>query len=209
VSLTTAQPLTNRFQGVGLARTTTSPALEWLWQYLQDVASPRILDCGAVRRSTAGALLGRGAKLYVADLISSLQQKKDYWDYSQKIPVFQTAKFLDQLPVIPRCSLNAVFYWQLLDLLPPQALAPVILQTYTYLQPCGVLFCILREPSLTKGADWIWWLDGLTTLNRDDGRSVPFSYAAFTNREMERLVPSHGTKTFLTRSGLREVLAVK
>jgi len=59
------------------------------------------------------------------------------------------------------------------------------------------------------GADWVWWLDGLTRLHRDDGRGVPFSYAPITNREMERLIPGGRAKTFLTRSGLREVLAIK
>jgi hypothetical protein len=202
--------MTTRFLGVESARSTTSPALEWLWQYLlQDVASPRILDCGLVRRSTVGVLLERGAKLYMADLISPLQQKKDYWDYSGKSPVFQTDRFLAQLPLIPRCSLNAVLCWQLLDLLPPEVLAPVILQMYLYLQPGGVLFCVLREPWLPGGANWTWWLEGLTRLHRENGRATPFCYAPITNREMERLIPGGKVKTFLTRSGLREVLAFK
>jgi hypothetical protein len=33
--------------------------------------------------------------------------------------------------------------------------------------------------------------------------------AVLTNREMERLLPSGSVKTFLTRSGRREILAVK
>ncbi len=209
MSVTTAQPLETGFLGVESGRTTTSPALQWLWERLEDVPNPRILDCGVVRRSTVGALLGRGAKLYLADLVSPLQQRKDFWDYSQNRPIFRTHGFLAQLPSIPRCSLNAVFCWQLLDLLPPEALAPVILRMFLYLQPHGVLFCILREPCLPKGADAVWWLESPTTLNRDNGHSAPFSYAAITNRQMERLIPFGRPKTFLTRSGLREVLAVK
>ena len=157
-------------------------------------------------------LLGRGAKLYITDLVSPLQQKKDYWDYSGNTASFRTDRFLGQIPAMPRCSLNAILCWQLFDLLPREVLAPIILQMNLYLQPWGVLFCILREPWLHKGADWAWWLEGLTTLNRDDrdaARSVRFPYAAITNREMERLVPSGRVKTFLTRSGWREVLAIK
>jgi len=205
----TAQGMTNGFPGLASARATTSAALEWLWQHLEDVASPRILDCGPVRRSTVGALLGRGAKLYMTDLISPLQRKKDYWDYSRETLVFRTDSFLAQLPPIPRCSLNAVLCWQLLDLLPPEVLAPVILRMYLYLQPQGVLFCILREPWLPKGADWVWWLDGLARLQRDDRGDAPFCYPPITNRGMEGLIPCGRAKTFLTRSGLREVLAVK
>ncbi len=209
MSVTSAQPVKTGFLGVTPARTTSSPALEWLWQHLQDIAGPRILDCGVVRRCTVEALLGRGAKLYMADLISPLQQKKDYWDYSRNTPVFRTDRFLTQLPPIPRYSLNAVFCWQLLDLLPPEALAAVVLRMFLYLQPQGVLFCILREPCVLEGADRVWWLESLTTLSRDNGCSTPFSYAVVTNREMERLIPFGRAKTFLTRSGLREVLAIK
>ena len=209
MSLTAVQPVKIGFLGVGSAGTTPSPALEWLWQHLEDVANPRILDCGVLRRCTVGALLDRGAKLYVADLISPLQQKKYYWDYSRSAPVFRADRLLAQLPPIPRCSLNAVFCWQLLDLLPPEALVPVVLRMFLYLQPHGVLFCIVREPCLPKGADIVWWLESLTTLKRDGGGSAPFSYAAITNRAMERLLPCGRARTFLTRSGLREVLAVK
>jgi len=209
MSLTAAQPITSRFLGVGSARTSTSPALEWLWKHLQDVASPYILDCGLVRRSTVGVLLNRGAKLYMTDLVSPLQQKRDYWDYSGNTPVFRTDRFLAELPVIPRCSLSAVLCWQLLDLLPPEVVGQVILRMYLYLQPQGVLFCILREPWLPEGADSVWWLEGLTRLHREDGCGARFRYAPITNREMERLIPNGRAKTFLTRSGLREIVAVK
>ncbi len=80
---------------------------------------------------------------------------------------------------------------------------------YLYLQPFGVFFCLLREPSLVRGMQTTWWLDDLTKLGRECGGSAPFAHAAITNREMERLTPVGSVKTFLTRSGVREVLAVK
>lgn len=208
VSVTTAQPVSTLI-GLEVHKPPTSPALEWLWKRLLDVAHPHVLDCGVVRRSTIDTLLGRGVKLYMTDLVSPLQKKKDYWNYSGNAPAFRTDKFLGQFPSMPLCSLNAILCWQLFDLLPREALAPVILQMCLYLQPCGVLFCILREPWLQKGADWAWWLKGLTTLNREVAHSAPFSYAVISNREMERLIPSGKAKTFLTRAGWREVLAIK
>jgi len=105
--------------------------------------------------------------------------------------------------------LAAIFCWQLLDLLPRDSLATVVLQLYMYLQPGGVLFCLLREPYLPKGGEPNWWLESLTTLGRDGNGSKPFPYPALTNREMEKLIPTGSVKTFLTRSGWREFLAIK
>jgi hypothetical protein len=155
-------------------------------------------------------LLRRCAKLYVADLISpALRGDAQFWDRNRKTPVFRIDDFLAQLPKISANSLSAIFCWQLLDLLPHDALAHLVLQMYLYLQPGGALFCILREPYLPVGADPIWWLESLTNLRKNGQASRPFPYPAVTNREMEKLIPTGSVKTFLTRSGLREVLAVK
>lgn len=201
--------LTN-FKRTETGGTNISRGLEWLWQHLKDTSFPHILDCGPVRQSTAGVFLRRGAKLYLVDLISpALHGDARFWDRSRKTPLFQIDDFLAQLPPIPPGSLSAIFCWQLLDLLPRDSLAALVLHLYLYLQPAGVVFCILREPYLPTGAEPVWWLESLTGLRRDSDGHKPFPYPALTNRGMERLIPTGSVKTFLTRSGLREVLAVK
>ncbi len=80
---------------------------------------------------------------------------------------------------------------------------------YSLLQPGGVLFCILREPYLAAGAEARWWFETLTVVGSSAGKQKPFPYPAVTNREMERLFPGGNVKTFLTRSGRREVLGIK
>lgn len=207
---------TTRLQGpTKSTRAASGPAslsfgLEWLWQHLRDVRQPHVLDCGPVCRATVEVLLRRGAKVYVADLVSpALQGDTRFWDRSRKTPIFRIDDFLAQLPKIPPASLSAIFCWQLLDLLPRDALAALVLQMYLYLQPNGVLFCLLREPYLPSGVEPIWWLETLTMLRKDSEGSKPFPYPALTNREMERLIPTGSVKTFLTRSGRREVLAIK
>jgi hypothetical protein len=80
---------------------------------------------------------------------------------------------------------------------------------FLYLDFGGVLFLILREPHLEKGADTMWYLE---TLTRVAGRPVsdkPFPYPPLSNREMQRLVPAGIAKTVMTRSGVREVLVVR
>jgi hypothetical protein len=192
------------------ARITPSPALEWVWNYLRDVPQPHILDCGSFRASTAKTLLRRGAKLYVADLVGPLLEgAPQLWDRSRKLPIFRTDAFLAQLPRIRAGSLSLVVCWQLLDLLPHDSLAAVVLQTHSYLQPGGVFFCILREPYLAAGADVVWRLETLTSLKKEREGTRPFPYKAITSREMERLLSTDNVKTFLTRSGFRETLAIK
>jgi hypothetical protein len=192
------------------AKGSPSRGLEWLWQYLRDIPHPRILDCGPIRQSTVSILMRRGVKLYVADLLTPLQKEApQFWDRSQKMPRFRLDAFLEQVPPIAPASLTAVFCWQVPDLAPRAALPGFMARMVSYLEPGGVLFCLLHEPHLPEGAGTTWWLEGLTNLGSrcDDNR--PYPHPPITNREMERLNPGGSVKTFLTRSGLREVLALK
>lgn len=189
---------------------TASPALEWLWKYLRDVPHPQILDCGPVSQATVDVFLRRGAKVHVADLMTPcLKSLATFWNRSGKVPVFNAAKFLEQLPEFPAESLSAIFGWHLLDLLPREALPDLMNRWLASLQPGGVLFCLLREPNLGAGAEMRWWLVNLTALAFDPEGRKPFAYSALSNREMERLAPQCSVKTFLTRSGRREVLVIK
>jgi len=182
--------------------------LRWLWQYLEDIPRPYVLDCGPIRSATMRVLLGRSGRLYSGDLISPLK-RPDLWDRARKIAVFRTEVLLAELPPVPAASLSLVLCWHLLDLLPREALADVLLYIHKLMEPGGVLFCLLREPRLDKGADSAWELDGFTGLARPHEGGAAFPYAALSNREIDRLLPTGSVKTFLTRSGWREVLVVK
>lgn len=206
--LTKSQEDGTRSSSIG-ART-TSRALEWLWQHLRDVPSPHILDCGPVFQSTLDVLLRRGAKVYVADLITpALRDESPFWSQAGKTRVFLIEEFLAQLPPIPSGSLSIVFCWHLLDLLPRDVLPRLVARLYSYLSPGGVLFCLLREPYLTAGAETGWWLEASTVLGTGEESGNPFSYPAITNRETERLAPGGDVRTFLTRQARREVLGIK
>lgn len=190
--------------------TLPSFGLRWLWQYLEDVPRPQALECGPLHSATVRVLLTRCGKLYRCDLISPLGPKEpSLWDRSAKTPVFRTEVLLTGLPEVPPASLSVIFCWQLFDLVPHDAIAEVALRFHRLLAPGGVLFCMLREPRLEKGADPDWQLEGLTDLVRVREGSKPFAYPALSNRELDHLIPTGSVKTFLTRSGWREVLAVK
>ncbi len=194
----------------GTARTNASRSLDWLWARLQDNSNPHVLDCGPIQNPTVKVLTERGSKLYVADLVSLARHgEEELWDRAGEAPVFRTERLLSELPAIPPGSLSIVFCWQLLDLLPREALANVIRRIYLHLEPNGVLFLILREPHLTTGSDTLWYLETLTKLAARNAAQKPFPYPPLSNRELERLIPAGIAKTVLTRSGLREVLAVK
>lgn len=202
--------LTTARQAPSTAAGPPSRALEWLWQHLKDTRNPRVLDLGPVSQATLDVLVRRGAKLYVADLITPARRgDPELWDRTHKQPVFRLAEFLTHIPAIPAESLSAIFCWHLFDLLPRDSLAGVIERLCSFLRPGGGLFCLLREPLLAAGAETDWWLEssiGLTSTG--DGRA-PFPYPAVTNRDMERLAAACSTKTFLSKSGRREVLAIK
>ena len=189
----------------------TSPGLQWLWQHLSNQRHPHCFECGPIRQSTLDVLLLRGAKVYHADLITPVQQNNlVFWSRQEgKKPAFLVNDFLAQIPPIPAESLSAICCWGLLDILPHEALPRVIERFHSFLQPNGVLFSILREPSVAAGAETRWWLESLTVLGSSDNTHKPFPYPALTNRQMEQLFPGGDVKTFLTRSGRREVLGVR
>ncbi len=192
------------------APSSASPAFEWLWGRVEDVRRPHILDCGPVRQSTVNVLMKRGAKLYVVDLLRSAREGgRELWDRKPKQPVFLAERFLAQVPPISPETLSAIFCWHLLDLLPREALPQVVERFCSYLQPGGSLFCLLRDPYLAAGSEGEWWLESLTGLVATGQDRGKFPYPSLTNREMERLAPGCTIKTFLTRSGRREVLALK
>jgi len=199
------------FQGSrNLPPAAPSRALEWLWQHLRDVKHPHILDCGPVHPTTIGVLLKRGSKLYLSDLITLARDADPkFIRRLGKTTVFLTDAFLENIPPIPPDSLSVIACWHLLDLLPREAIPGLLERSWTYLRTGGVLFCLLREPSLVIGAGTRWWLDSLLTLRSDVESKLPFPYPVLTNRDIERLVPGGNVKTFLTRSARREILAVK
>ncbi len=187
-----------------------SPALEWLWGLLRDVPHIRVLDCGPVSPQTAQILFKRGAKLYIADLIAPLQRRDAlYWERKDKQLVFRTQDFLALLPAIPAATLNLALCWHLLDLAPPEALADVVKKIYGLLEPGGIMFYLLREAYLPAGVDTAWWLDSLKTIQVKGQGKIAFPYPAISNREMEKLAPGGSVKTFLTRTGRREIVVLK
>jgi len=188
----------------------SSRALEWLWQNFRDVKRPHILDCGPACQRTLDVLLKRGAKLYITDLVTLARQADPkFIRRLGKTTVFLLGEFLQNLPPIPPDSLSAIACWHLLDLLPREALPGLVAKLWSFIRPGGVLFCLLREPSLANGAGTRWWFESLMALGSDAETKLPFPYPALTNREIERLVPSNNVKTFLTRSARREILAIK
>jgi predicted neutral ceramidase superfamily lipid hydrolase len=59
----------------------------------------------------------------------------------------------------------------------------------------------------SSGIDYV--LVAATHTHSGADSHKPFPYPALTNREVERLFPGGNVKTFLTRSGRREVLGIK
>ena len=143
--LSTSQQAAGKSASAGAGAPNASRALDWLWRHFQDIARPHILDCGPVSQATLNVLVRRGAKLYVADLVTPARRKDpQFWDRRQKQPVFRVEEFLSQLPDISSGSLSAVFCWHLLDLLPADSLPALVERLCSYLQPGGEFFCLLR-----------------------------------------------------------------
>ncbi len=208
--LSTVLQNSRRSTPVAAAPPGASRALEWMWAHLRDERHPGVFDCGPVSQATLDVLRRRGAKLYVTDLVTPARSgAPEFWDRSRKQPVFRVDEFLAQLPSIAPESLTAVLGWHLLDFLPREALPAVVERLCSCLRPGGALFCLMREPLLSAGAETAWWLEQLLVLGSSREGREPFPYPSVTNREVERLAPACVVKTFLTRSGRREVLVLK
>jgi len=187
-----------------------SQALDWIWNYLQDVATPHVLDCGAVSSATVGVLTKRHAKVYVADMIAPLQRDSPaYWRQEGKQMLFCLDELLKQVPRVPPGSLSLVCCWHLLDLVPRDYVPDLVQLFLSLLGPGGIFFCFLREPSLALGKDGRWWLETLTTIGAEGEGAGAFPYAPLSNREIEKLTAGCSLKTFLARSHRREVVVLK
>lgn len=187
-----------------------SQALEWVWNYLQDVPGPHVLECGSVSSSTVSVLMRRHAKLYVADLIAPLQRDDPtYWRHSGKQTIFCLDELLQRIPDIPPASLRLVFCWHLLDLVPRDHLPDLVSFLLALLEPGGIFFCFLRESNLVSGKEGRWRLDNLTTLGAEWEGIGEFPYAPLSNRDVEKLTAGCSRKTFLTRSHRREVVVLR
>lgn len=187
-----------------------SQALKWIWNFLQDVKNPHVLDCGTVSSTTVSVLMRREAKVYVADLIAPLQRGDPaYWRQVDKQVMFRLDEFLKQIPDIPPASLQLICCWHLFDLVPREYLPGLVTSMLSLLAPGGILFCFLREPNLAAGLEGRWWFENLTTLGAAREGSGQFPYTPLSNREVEKLASGCSLKTFLTRSHRREVVILK
>jgi len=164
------------------------------------------MDCGPLHSTTTRVLLARCEKYYQADLITPVEhQDASLWDRSGKVHLFRAEALLGDLPPVIPSTLSAIFCWHLFDLVPRDAVPDLALRFHQLLHPGGVLFCLLREPRLEKGADPEWRLENLTDVVRIREGVRTFAYPALTNRDLDRLMPTGSIKTFLRR----EVLAIK
>lgn len=187
-----------------------SQALQWVWNFLQDVDCPHVLDCGAVSSSTVGVMVKRHAKLYIADLIAPLQRDDPkLWRKEGKQSIFCLDELLKEVPDVPPVSLNLICCWHLLDLVPREQSPDLVNRLLSLLAPGGIFFCFLRESNLAVGRETKWRFETLTTLGAEDAGSGSFQYAPLSNREIEKLTAGSSLKTFLTRSHRREVVVLK
>jgi len=187
-----------------------SQALEWIWNYFQDVATPHVLDCSTVSSATVSILIKRNAKFYVADVIAPLQRDAPaYWRQEGKQTLFCLDELLKQVPRIPPGSLSLICCWHLLDLVPRDHVPELVRFFVSLLGPGGIFFCFLREPNLALGKDGRWWMETLTTIGAEGEGTGAFPYAPLSNREIEKLTAGCSLKTFLTRSHRREVVVLK
>lgn len=187
-----------------------SQALQWIWNFLQDVDCPHVLDCGAVSSATVSVMVKRHAKVYVADLLAPLQcDDPKLWRKEGKLSIFCLDELLKDVPGVPPSTLNLICCWHLLDLVPREQLADLVNHLLSLLAPGGIFFCFLRESNLAEGREARWRFETLTTLGAEEAGSGQFPYAPLSNREIENLTAGCSLKTFLTRSHRREVVVLK
>ncbi len=204
------QERSHRKDTSGHSSVVSSQALQWIWNYLQDVPDPHVLDCGAVSSATISILTKRHSKVYVADLIAPLQRGDPaYWQQEGKLTLFRLDRLLEEIPTIPPATLNLICCWHLLDMVPRDYVPDLIRVFLSFLRPGGIFFCFLREQNLAQGKEGRWWLESLTELGAQYEGSGQFPYPPLSNREIEKLTEGCSLKTFLTRSHRREVVVLR
>jgi SAM-dependent methyltransferase len=182
-----------------------------LLNYLRSQESLRILDIGPTSSNNINYITSLGHSIYMANLAEEAGQPE--WlvqNEPGEAPVFDVERFVSTNLSFSGRVFDVIILWDAADYLPEALLTPIMDRLYEVLQPGGQLLAFFH--SKDTGPEIAFRRYHLTDKDVVDMQlwgSQPLLHA-FNNRQIEKLLGKFsGTKFFLAKDSLREVVATR
>ena len=184
-------------------------------KHLQMNESLRVLDIGPTSSTNINFITGLGHSIYMANLVEDAA-KPEWMSVAVpgEAPVFDVKRFLEANLSFSGRSFDVVIFWDSLDYLPEQLVAPLVAHLYQAMQPGGHLLAFFHSKSngtvpAATTAFYRYHLTAADAVNMTPAGNYPIRNI-YNNRQVERLLQSFGSfRFFLAKDNLREVLAVR
>jgi SAM-dependent methyltransferase len=183
-----------------------SRGLDQLFQALPAGETLSVLDLGEINQSNVGYITGLGHRHTSEDLLAALDEA--FGPGGGAEPDAERAhKFLNEALDFPDGHFDAVFVWDVLQLVPPTLVPAIMDRLLAITRPGGSLLAVFhggpRRATIPLHSFRI--IDGRTLRVIQKDQRPPAQL--FNNRSLEELFSGwRATKFFLTRDHLREVV---
>ncbi len=186
-----------------------------LLKHLQTNESLRVLDIGPTSSTNINFVTGLGHSIYMSNLVEDAA--KPEWvtvPAPGEPPVFDVSRFLAANFDFSGRTFDVVIFWDTLDYLPGNLVAPLLAQVKQAMPPGGLLLAFFHSKSNTTAAPvdtgfYRYHLTANETVDKKLAGDHPLRNI-FNNRQIENLLQGFGSfRFFLAKDNLREVIAVR
>ncbi len=186
-----------------------------LLKHLQTNESLRVLDIGPTSPTNINFITGLGHSIYMANLVEDAA-KPEWMSVAVpgEAPGFDVDRFLASNFSFSGRTFDVVVFWDTLDYLPANLVAPMLARLRESMQPGGLLLAFFHSKSsaATPAVDTRFYRYHLTPNDAVEMKSAG-NYPLrniYNNRQIENLLQGFGSfRFFLAKDNLREVIATR
>jgi hypothetical protein len=187
--------------------TRPSRGLEEFFAYIRGQSGLKILDLGGVNQQNVTVITNLGHRLYSEDFLRQLGDTFGSDTAADQSNPGQIDYFLRQTLDYGEQQIDGVLVWDVLEYLGPALLTAVVDRLHTIMRPKSYMLSFFHSDDKLKNVPrYIFRIQDLKELHvTQQGSRRPAQL--FNNRGLEKLFDRFDIKFFLTRDGLREVIA--
>lgn len=197
--------------GSGVRTPRHSSGWAQLLSHLKSQESLRILDIGPTSSININYITSLGHSIYMANLAEEATQPE--WllpGEAGEPPAYDVKGFIEANLNFSGRTFDVVILWDTADYLPEPLLVPIMARIYEVLQPGGQLLAFFHSKNTgPEVAFRRYHLTDTPNVEMQLAGNQPL-LRAFNNRQIEKLLEQFsGTKFFLAKDSLREVVAIR
>jgi 2-polyprenyl-3-methyl-5-hydroxy-6-metoxy-1,4-benzoquinol methylase len=186
----------------------TSRGLEEFFSYIRGQSGLRILDLGSANQQNVTFITNLGHRLYSEDFLRILHEVFGAEDTVDQSNPGRIDYFLNHALDYGEDQFDGVLVWDVLEYLTPTLLTAVVDKLHAIVRPRSYLLSVFHsDDKLDAVPRYSFRIQDLSQLQvTQEGMRHPARL--FNNRGLEKLFHRFDSvKFFLTREGLREVIA--